>query len=412
MLTRDYFDFLVEHLSCATNSLPSENEAVFGALNKKLRRKISTMKSIGMYPTRDERMNRTLGLIVYASAPVAAGRNQHQVNIRKNFFEATFWSIYRYFPNILVYTGSKEDEDWLRKTALPIFAIERLNVTERDGQSIGLLKQSVLSTADKLRRAKDSASSSKWAAFDYVYYTEADHILQMRHVSDLFHMIDVSLGNYLITPHRMQALAISAAMPPALHRFYNAKQHSVDVRNASIVTISIASSMHYNKQDQKSSSSSSSSSKASSSTDGTVDQCCDHGIYEIKDCLNWWYRCTEWGLKDPQMIWMRYGHAGIPIPTCTEHKNRCLLSHSHPHNQLCPIPKDCNHRLPSVLSHQELKALRPVQVIYPEPILVKDVPTTQIDRTSARYSVEAKEYLERLKTQLCHANSMKTMIGY
>ena len=200
LLTRDYFDFFVEHLSAATNTLPSENDAIFAAISKKIRRKVTTMKSFGMYSARDDRMNRTLAHIVYSSNPGSADPNHFQLNIRKSFFEATFWSIYRYFPHMVVYVETPEDEILLRKSGLPILSIERIETHEKDGRAPLLLKDSILSTADKLRDAK----SSKWAAFDYVFYTEADHILQMRHVSDLFHMIDGSLGNYLVVPHRMQ----------------------------------------------------------------------------------------------------------------------------------------------------------------------------------------------------------------
>jgi hypothetical protein len=216
-LTRDYFDFLVEHQSSTTNQAPAESE-VSDVILKKMSKRVSGMvrkMRKRHYLNVDVRADSTVAIMVFStnSASAANENDNFQSQVRRYFFEATFWSVYLNFRRIVIFTGSAVDAEILKNLQLPVWAtvdlMQVLTEAEKqkwDGKGVmpaptkqHLPKFSLLHTTMSLVR------NSSWSWVKYVYYTEGDLILHMRHSPKLFDLIDRSEGHFLAIPHRMQA---------------------------------------------------------------------------------------------------------------------------------------------------------------------------------------------------------------
>ena len=51
---------------------------------------------------------------------------------------------------------------------------------------------------------KQMLSDPLWSSYQYVYYSEGDQILHLRHSTELYDVIDASGGSFVLVPHRMQ----------------------------------------------------------------------------------------------------------------------------------------------------------------------------------------------------------------
>jgi hypothetical protein len=222
-LTRDYFDFLVEHQSSTTNQAPGDN-TVQDIILKRIKRRVSGMErklkrrhGLGV----DRRADDTVAIMVFStnSASAALERDNFQTEIRRYFFKSTFYSIYAYFPRIVIFTGSNVDTEILMNMSLPVWAhVDLSSVLEEaakhkwDGNGVPpaplkqhLPKYSLLHTTGSLTNDKS------WDWVKYIYYTEGDLIMHIRHTSKIFDLIDQSEGHFLAVPHRMQVSLVVVA---------------------------------------------------------------------------------------------------------------------------------------------------------------------------------------------------------
>ena len=71
--------------------------------------------------------------------------------------------------------------------------------------------------------------------------------------------------------------------------------------------------------------------------------CCDNGRLIVHPCGQWWYQCPDWGLVNVNP-WLQFGKHGYTTPSATAHKGLCTYSKTR---QLCPLPTDCEERIPS-----------------------------------------------------------------
>jgi len=229
LMTRDFFDFQVLHLSSTTNQLPSNDKRLLDALLTQMQATVQALRQRALdslkYPAHeqpDERLKKhTVALIPYCSKSVSSNSfERFQFDIRRLFFEATFWSVHRYIPHIIVTFPSQMDFLALESMKLPIWktvdmqALFNVSALDHEPKSTKLLpKQSLLFLIEKL----ENTNLSEFSEFNYVYYTEADLVLQLRSEWGILDTLDTpDGGSYVVTPHRMQTIALPKAYPNLL----------------------------------------------------------------------------------------------------------------------------------------------------------------------------------------------------
>lgn len=228
LMARDYFDFQIEHLSSTTNVI-GEDKHLMGHLTGITKRKGMWLKKLSLgipnTPSHKPFMNQTVVVIPFSTnsasshtSPTSSGSgsgNQpldERQSLRLHFFESTFWSIYRYFPHIAVCVSSDRDANFIRTLQLPVLEICRLENSK--GLAWELPRFALLTAHEAL------TSNPNWAHFQYLYFSEGDQLLHMRHQTELMKFMSATKGKFALVPHRMQVLPPSLALrPPSLHSF-------------------------------------------------------------------------------------------------------------------------------------------------------------------------------------------------
>ena len=135
LMTRDFFDFQVIHLSSTTNQMPLTTTTNFlNALSFRMYKTVQELKnganssishhhSILPHNEREKHDKRarekTIAVIPFCSLTASHDLTEteeverFQGNIRLHYFQATFWSTYKHFPHIIVTVSSKRDLDIL-----------------------------------------------------------------------------------------------------------------------------------------------------------------------------------------------------------------------------------------------------------------------------------------------------------
>jgi hypothetical protein len=333
-MTYDYLNFMVEHLSSMTNQLAVYSK---GLLHEKLNllqfQVYDIRKSAKHSPNpRSRVMKSTLAVLVYSSIPFSS--KQHvslQRKLRKYYIQLTFWSVYYYFRNVIIYVGSVDDYHEIESLQLPLESLILLpdvpkNVTN---ETVALPKMAILSVIEGI-----DSNRPLFDSFSYVYFSEGDQILHLRMPSKLFQQINQNNGSVAIAPHRFQVslllhlkfsnqisdflyqtLPLVNDFPPRLQSKFHV--HS-SYRLPSAQLINVKDSFKYRGS------------------------CCDGGRYEIAmPCMRqegyksvlWWYQCTDYGLKNIS-TWMKFGRFGFTFPLTTVHRRFC---HYSSQQSDCPI---------------------------------------------------------------------------
>ena len=332
-LTRDFFDFMVEHQSSTTNNAPGHIE-ITEIFQKRIKRNVGSIhrkawrkqQQGGLCDGRpcDNREDKTLAIMVFSTNSASDhGRSEEiQTNIRRYFFQTTFWSVYMHFPNIVVYVGNKKDHNTLKEMKLPIYdsfdmtsKLAEHELVKWNGEGVPpaptkqhLPKFSLLHTIEQL------SYNSSWGAYKYVYYTEGDLILHLRQPHYIFNMIDRSETYFLAVPHRMQTIPLLQDFPTNMHRHWS-KDSPQNVSDVRLIT---------------------------ENSTQVMGSCCDDGRYQFGNCGTWWYNCKAFGLKNHK-DWIRFGRHGLTMPLSTEHQATCKYSRSR---ITCPLPDGCKFRFP------------------------------------------------------------------
>lgn len=237
MLTRDYFDFLVEHLSTTSNQIPHSNKVVFEIFYKRIQNVVAELKQLAtIRPETDPRLNATVATLIYSSITFSRPQATLQSNIREPYFEATFWSVYRYIPNIVVFVATDRDRIAIEEMKLPALEIKQLEVPrDHKNRTVALPRYSLNWLDSVIRKSRDHAVHAEedtkidlhmgpnyearkqkrmtisvtdaewsWDQFQYVFFSEGDQILHMRQASMLFDTLDAGQSKLVVVPHRMQ----------------------------------------------------------------------------------------------------------------------------------------------------------------------------------------------------------------
>lgn len=393
LMTRDYFDFAVQHLSSTTNQLPSgstnefletiveQTEGIIARL--KARAEVPKDHATHVNPLSDDprRLMLTVALIPFCNRAASvdprletATMNAFQRTIRLLFFEATFWSVYRAFSNIVVTVGTDADLKTLLSLKLPIWKTVNMKALFNESAPVRakgsvhfLPKESLLFLLEKLEdpRAVD------FQPFRYIYYTEADHVLQIRNPDQMYNAMDMSGGKYVIAPHRMQVCAapltggtfpsldllllcwltviaiVIGVITPSFNTFqprlihpslYNTQQ-TIAMPKLYPKFLKLWSGNRWQEHLIEGLR----TKRIIMEHEDPLGSCCDNGRFYFANCGNWWYNCEHWGLRN-FTDWIRFGEYGYTLPLGSEHGARCTYSEAR---KLCPVPLHCQARVPS-----------------------------------------------------------------
>lgn len=236
MLSRDYFDFLVEHLSTTSNQIPFSNSQTFGIYYQRIQNVVLELKKVANDRTEfDPRLKETVSILIYSSITFSRPQANVQASIREPYFEATFWSVYRYIPNIIVFVATDHDRMAVEAMQLPALEIKQLEVPlDHKNRTVALPRMSLGWLDTQLRlssheggiplalhdlegplgpsvaRAQQPVQRLMneqivpWSTYKYVFFSEGDQILHWRQASGFFDALDASQGTMVMVPHRMQ----------------------------------------------------------------------------------------------------------------------------------------------------------------------------------------------------------------
>lgn len=222
IMSRDYFDFFVEHLSSTLNIAESNDINVL-LLNR------STIKAQDLRAVAEISRNKHHGFNLFYKSTIAiipfatTSGLEHNENgeltraLREKFFEQTFWSIHRNFEAVAVSVTNDQDYDALIRLNLPLFQVinkRNKNIIEK----VDNVRLTLLNAYEQLK------TNSTWSSrFLYVYFTEGDQIL---HARSLRHLYDVLSHNdfskeLVLVPHRMQVNIKNTIIKVTLRLFCN-----------------------------------------------------------------------------------------------------------------------------------------------------------------------------------------------
>ena len=311
IMTRDYFDFQVEHLSSTINIL--EDSELYGVLGDRLTKRAEALRIFGgqnlsstsfSKQSLSSNWSRTVAIIPFSSAGAHAPE-EHIQQLRIRMFVSTFWSLKRYNFAVVVSVSSEEDLATLSGMNLPIFQIYSFyNLTKKSEQPKRSLLQAVV----------DISTEESWRHFEFVYYSDADQILHMRHLDIMYDTLSMDKQRVLC-PHRLQTMTL----PKDMTKEYRDPKH-----------FAIADLVEHTKT----------SSIILERGLKTRGSCCDDGRFFIVNrskCENFWYFCEDLHAFT-LMEWIKFGPHGWPAPLTTEHQGKCRYYSTR---RQCDVPKAC-----------------------------------------------------------------------
>ena len=167
VMTRDYFDCMVEHMSSTTNQISEHGEEAV-KFTKNLRKLASKLRDAPPRRPSDKRAEQTIAIITFNSKSVAVSPTAFQEKVRRYYFLSTFWSVHRYFSKVAVFVESESDYSLIKNMTVPYFQLTRIPPVNE--QKFNVIKQAMLTVMDKL--SAPPSPGNVWSQFKYVYYTE------------------------------------------------------------------------------------------------------------------------------------------------------------------------------------------------------------------------------------------------
>jgi hypothetical protein len=203
MMTRDYFDFAVEHLSAMANRIENHDwdQLILENATKKAKY-LKAIKADRYQPFK----NITIALMPFTTKPAGYSSGiDTESKIRMVFFEQTFWTIYKAFKHVVVSVTRAQDLERLMSMNLPIERIFASTINDDPKCNYAAnVKQGLVRTIDELTK------NESWSRFKYFYYSEGDMPLQFRRqkeILQIFESTDPSTDDLVLVPHRMQVLS-------------------------------------------------------------------------------------------------------------------------------------------------------------------------------------------------------------
>lgn len=127
------------------------------------------------------------------------GAGHSELGNRFEYLKTCFWSLYEFFPHIVVAVARPEDVQWAwNSSGLPFYDVLLLNnLPKSAGLPVG-------STQMLRQRLIDGTYD-----FDYIFYTESDQILIARELQMLYQHLKQYPGHMLL-PHRLMPYSAEA----------------------------------------------------------------------------------------------------------------------------------------------------------------------------------------------------------
>ena len=176
LLTRDYFDYMVEHLSSTSNRIPHGSKIIYNITSGRLR---STLVDLMRLPTRsseDPRSQDTLGILVFSTRAFSAYTTPEQANIRIDYFMVTFYSVYRYFNKIDIFVATDDDATIVNNMRLPYRKLVVVPTpVDQNKRNPGLVRLA-------LQTIVDGIDTPDWSWVKYVYFTEGELLFLSLHL--------------------------------------------------------------------------------------------------------------------------------------------------------------------------------------------------------------------------------------
>ena len=147
IMTRDYFDLFVIHLSSTTNTLPdtdTPHKAIEKELLNRMKMTVKHLKNKAMsveaassskhatntHSNNERWQEETVALIIFSTQSVSTKHNTFNINIRKLYFKATFYSLYKYYKYIVVATINNNDMLIIQNMKLPVWKLVNVMPTK------------------------------------------------------------------------------------------------------------------------------------------------------------------------------------------------------------------------------------------------------------------------------------------
>lgn len=214
LMTRDFLDFHVEHLSSTSNFVLGND--ITNDLIEKMQHRVAALQKKALLAAYDgerpdpRRLHNTVVIIPFHLSRVQKREEgtidtNEDATLRILFFKATFWATYHHFRHVVVGVSSKEHLRRVHSFGLPIFAVLDMS-SDFYYQDVGILDGRTLPKFLLLRVINIMKVHPDWQQFRFVYYTEADQVLYARDLPYIYDAIDKNRPHHVVVPHRMQVI--------------------------------------------------------------------------------------------------------------------------------------------------------------------------------------------------------------
>jgi len=392
--TRDFLDFFVESLSTTVEQLQPVQRQIANNYVKATKATANALKlpnATSAVPP-DRRLNETMAVLVFNSQ--LSGRISTRMKV--SFFQATFWSVHRYFKHVTVMTKSMLDYETVLGLNLPLTETINLNIgTHHDVSDLNYNSAAMLTQGKLVKQSLDHAAVSwrtgggAWAACRYLYFSLGDQLLHARRFQNLYDALDMSVEeSFLLAPHRMQTLPLAQSFSSAQQdAFWPVSAASAGATGAVGAFLGALTSNSAESQAVNRATSAQWQPQAKLATEpltGVTGSCCDTGHIVFPSCVaaaaqprrqrnappasalrraqsnssaadnaaraeaavlvskmmadaaakQDWAGCTEWGARNFTQ-WLRVGPDGFAMPPVTVHLAHCSYSATA---RQCPLP--------------------------------------------------------------------------
>lgn len=209
--TINMLDFYIEHLSWY------ERRMRLNAVHPvKLRDKLQRVMTMNIEMHTANLMKRARhhrpvrdGVAVMPFFSANSGVGHSDVDLRRVYLTATFWPLFNIFPRIVVSVCELSDVKYIKESGLPVYDILYTKLPSPQKLGVATLLRTGRALDHDLHEAGSQLRANLgWQDFKYVYYTESDQILHVRHLDYWISLVETH-PKALIVPHRVVPIPLS-----------------------------------------------------------------------------------------------------------------------------------------------------------------------------------------------------------
>lgn len=205
-MTVDYFDFLVENPSSAMNLLPKVDQHDVDKLLQHLKLRLESTRD-KLKSVSETKVSSVSDSVVAVLLYESSKYDQVTPQLKLLMLEASFWSTYRYYKNVVIIVSSAEERKTVKELRLPVHGVHTMGVENSFINSHPQHHDKSLQWKSLLDIYNRWDADPEWKDFKYLYYSFGDLIMHQRHSNQLLDVLKVcDEGNFIIVPHRMQVI--------------------------------------------------------------------------------------------------------------------------------------------------------------------------------------------------------------